>query len=201
MDAYKAITTLNSFNFIHGLMTSKHKKFHTVFSKKSMDIQNALLTEVISNITPETTDEEIIIKASEIISNILFPNFSLSGHCKISPALIQLFCKKLKPEVYDILRAKYKVVFDIRTLKGLYSQFEIFALKQMEPVLTFINSLFNAEMEVKDANDKQKHDIFFKMIAYYIEYLFECAGKCSDLKLIPYEACLEALVEMAIQNS
>lgn len=201
MDAQKAINSLGSYSFINGLVNPSHKKISQVFSKSSMEIKTALLTKVIANVTSDSTDDEILNSASNLIKDILFKEAIFSGHCKISPVILCLFSDKFKDvSRYDCLRAKYQVVGNIRTLDGLYNQFNLFALKSMEPVLTFINSLFNAEMVVKDSNDESRFDVFFEMMGFYMEYLFTQYKDCNNLKYISYQRCLEGVMEIALNN-
>lgn len=187
---------LKSEKFISYLIKPGYVKTYSLLSRNTHNLQEALFTQVLFSIKDTHTDEDIMIKAFKIVRNMLFKE--TNKKCKFSKCLYTTFVDD--PESYvnytTRFKDKIKIVYDIRSLRGLFDQINILALKQMDPVLTFLNAFYDAGISLSNKDESLDMELMYSLLDCYLDYIFETYAANKDTRFLFPHHCLEKMMEI-----
>lgn len=173
---YKIVNYLLSAEALIELMNPSKTAFSNVFKTKSALIKESFLIDIINDLKDES-DYEILNKACLIIDKMFFKDNSRK--CFTSEALIKMLsfegsseATKDQKYMYErVIQPHYKIVFDIRTMSGLFNQISLFANKAAEPACRFINSIYVSM--IKEHDKFTSAEMFYDLLNLYVEFVFE----------------------------
>lgn len=155
----KLIDFYRSQDYAVKFLLDPNTSFASIMSKYKMDIFARFSTEVIKNITPDTTNEDIIMQAAEVLySYNTVPNSDYSKKCFTSINSIAALAKYKEPrnEYMTYLTNVFVPNHDIRTIEGLWDLFAPFLDKKVTKACNLINSVYHTIIELRENEEIQR---------------------------------------------
>lgn len=172
---YKVVNYLLSTEALIELINPSKTAFSNVFKTKSAVIKESFLMDIINNLRDES-DYQILNKACLFIDKMFFEDNSRK--CFTSEALIKILAfagnsKATKDQKYmyeRVIQPHYRIVFDIKTMSGLFNQISLFANKAAEPVCRFINSIYVSM--IREHSKFTSTEMFYDLLNLYVKFIF-----------------------------
>lgn len=171
----KMIDLYRSQDYAVKFLLSPNTSYASSMSKYKMEIFARFSTEVIKNITPDTTNEDIIVQAANIIYNyntILNSDYSKKCFTSINSIAAIAKYKDEHNEYMTYLANAFAANHDIRTVEGLWDSFAPFLDKKVTKACNLINSIYHTIIEF-DKNESVQRPVceilpYLRIFIYYV---------------------------------